>query len=239
MNYTTEAIVLQFYPYKDHAAVVKLYSRTSGLITCWAPSIHKKTSRTKINLLQPLSIIRAEISAKENNNLVKLNGIETAVHTPEIACNIEKSAIAMFLSELLLKLIHESSADDILYTFIRNSVILLAKTTGTCANFHILFMINIAAHSGLLPAVNFSSGKPYFNLQDGIYHAEPTPHPHFLHPDESQWLSILSACKMDDFYKPSIPAHCRKTLLKGLLEFFELHLALPPLKSHRVLEEVF
>lgn len=239
MHYTTEAIVLQLYPYKDNGAVVKLYSRGMGLISCWASSIHKKSSKTKVNLLQPLSIIKAEINDKENASLIQLKEIETLVQTPGISLNIEKSTIAIFLSELLLKLVKESSTDESFYEFIKNSIILLDKTTERCTNFHILFMVVLSDQLGLLPPGNFSAATSYFNLEEGVYQAKSPMHPHFLESAESEWLSKLSSCRLEDFYKVSIPASTRKLLLRGLLEYFELHLAITPLKSHLVLEEIF
>jgi DNA repair protein RecO (recombination protein O) len=239
MHHTTEAIVLQHYPYKDNGAVVKLYSRQMGLVSCWTPSIHKKTSRTKVNLLQPLSIITAEISDKENNSLLQLKEIESAVQTPGIILNIEKSSIAIFLAELLLKVLKESSTDESLYEFIKDSIIMLDKTIHKCANFHILFIITLSDHIGILAKGNHSTEASYFNLQDGVYQASAPMHPHFLNPSESQWLSRLSSYAMEDFYKPNIPAGERRLLLRGLLEYFELHLAISPLKSHLILEEVF
>lgn len=239
MHFTSEAIVLQHYPYKDNGAVVKLYTQSNGLVSCWTPSIHKKTSRTKVNLLQPLSIIKAEIRDKENHSLSQLKEIEAAVQTPGIILNIEKSTIVIFLSELLLKVLKESHTDESLYSFIKDSIVLLDKTLEKCANFHILFVISFARHLGLLADGGFSATTPYFNLQDGIYQASIPKHPHFLHPVESEWLSKLSAYPLEDFYKPNIVSTTRKQLLHGLLEYFELHLAITPLKSHLVLEEVF
>jgi len=239
MHHTTEAIVLQLYPYKDNGAVVKLYSKNKGLISCWASSIHKKSSKTKVNLLQPLSIIKIEINDKENNSLIQLKEIETSVQTHGISLHIEKSTIAIFLSELLIKLLKESSTDESFYEFIRASILLLNETNEKCANFHILFMIVLADHFGLLPKGDYSPNTSYFNLKDGVYQSIAPMHPHFIYPAESEWLSRLSSYKLEDFYKPSIPSASRKILLRGLLEYFELHLAITPLKSHLVLEEIF
>jgi DNA repair protein RecO (recombination protein O) len=239
MYHSTEAIVLQLYPYKDHNAVVKIYSKDMGLISCWAASIHKKTSKTKANLLQPLSVIKAEISSKGSDNLVQLREIETSIHTPGIALNIEKSTIAMFLAELLLKSLKESSADDSLYEFIKEAVLLLDKTKERCINFHVLFIIRLSDYFGLLPKGNYTSTTSYYNLQDGIYQATAPLHPHFLNPPESEWLSKLSSQSLDKFNEVVIPSSSRKLLLRGLIEYFELHLAMSPLKSHLILEEVF
>jgi len=239
MFQTTEAIVLHLYPYKDHNAVVKLFTKSMGPISCWAASIHKKTSKTKANLLQPLSIIKAEINSKGTDSLIQLREIETSVQTPHISLNIEKSTIAMFLAELLLKSLKESTHDETLYDFIRDSILLLDATNERCTNFHLLFLVRLSDHFGLLPKGNYTAATSYFNLQDGIYESSPPLHPHFLSPAESEWLSILSSKSLDKFYEWTIPAPSRRLLLRGLLEYFELHLAMIPLKSHLVLEEVF
>lgn len=239
MFQTTEAIVLQLLPYKDNNAVVKLFSRSSGIISCWAASIHTKKSKTKANLLQPLSIIKAEINNKGTDTLTQLREIETAVPTPHIMLNIEKSTIAIFLAELLLKAIKESSHDESLYDFVRDSIILLNDTDNRCTNFHLLFTIRLSDHLGLLAKGNYRPETPIFNLQEGVYQASAPAHPHFMNAEESEWLSKLSSVSMEKFAEFNIPAPTRKILLKGLLEYFELHLAMMPLKSHLVLEEVF
>jgi len=239
MYLTTEAIVLQLYPYKDNSAIVKLYTQQSGLISCWAASVHKKTSKTRASLLQPLSLIKAEISHKENNNLVQLKEAEQTIHTPGIALNIEKSSIAIFLAELLLNVLKESSHDEWLFTFIKDSILLLDATKEKCANFHLLFLVRLADHLGLLPKDNHSADMPYFNLEEGIFQRSVPMHPFFLSPVESEWLNKLSALPLERFYEPVIPSNDRKQLLHGLIKYFEIHLAMQPLKSHLVLEEVF
>ena len=239
MYLTTEAIVLQLHPYKDNSAVVKLYTRQMGLLSCWVSSIHKKTSKTRVSILQPLSITNAEISHKENNNLTQLKEIETAVHTNSISMNIEKSSIAIFLSELIMRCFKESSQDETLYEFVRDSICLLNETKERCPNFHILFIIRLSEQLGLLPKGNISDSTPYFNLEESKYQASKPMHPHYLDAEESKWLSILTPLPMEQFYVPVISSEVRKKLLRGLLEYFELHFGMAPLKSHLVLEEVF
>lgn len=239
MYFTTEAIVLQLHPYKDNNAIVKLYTRQMGLLSCWVSSIHKKTSKTRVSLLQPLSITNAEISHKENNNLTQLKEIEIAVHTNSISMNIEKSSIAIFLSELILRCLKESSQDELLYSFVRDSICLLDETKERCMNFHIVFIIRLSEQLGLLPKSDNLELTPYFNLEEGIYRKDKPLHPHYLDALESKWLTELALLPMEEFYKPGIPADTRKKLLRGLLEYFELHFGMQPLKSHLILEEVF
>jgi DNA repair protein RecO (recombination protein O) len=239
MYLTTEAIVLQLHPYKDNSAVVKLYTQQMGLLSCWVSSIHKKTSKTRASILQPLSITNAEISHKENNNLTQLKEIEIAVHTNSITMNVEKSSIAIFLSELILKCLKESSQDESLYAFVRESICMLDATKERCANFPIVFVLRLSEQLGLLPKGINSALTPYFNLEESIYQAHNPLHPHYLDATESKWLSELTSLPMEQFYIPVVPSDTRKKLLRGLLEYFELHFGMAPLKSYLVLEEVF
>jgi DNA repair protein RecO (recombination protein O) len=238
MYTTTEAIVLQLHPYKDKSAVVKLYSGQMGLISCWVSSVHGKKSKTKSAILQPLSLIKAEISYRENSNMPQLKEISVLVHTPNIPMSIEKSSLALFLSELLLRCLKESSSDIPLYSFIKDTICLLDTTKEKCSNFHIVFLVRLCEHLGLLPDGNYSSLTPYFNLEESIYQNEVPLHPHFLFPVESECLSNISTLPMEEFYLPVIQSPLRKKLLKGLLEYYGIHLGMPPLKSHLILEEV-
>lgn len=238
MYTSAEAIVLQMHPYKDNSAVVKLYTKQMGLVSCWARSIHSKTSKTRAAILQPLSVINAEVSYKENHNMPQLKEISVAVHTPGIQLSIEKSSIALFLTELLLRILKEASPDVPLYSFIKDSVTLLNSTDKKCTTFHLLFVVRLCDHLGFLPQENAFVQNQYFDLQEGVFIAKEPMHPHFLFPAESEYLTKLSSLQMEDFYQPVIPSAIRKKLLYGLLEYFQLHLGISPLKSHLVLEEV-
>jgi len=237
MYSSTEAIVLQLHPYKDSSAVVKLYTHQMGLVSCWVRSMHSKSSKTKAAVLQPLSIIRTEISYKETN-MPQLKEIAVAEQTPGIFLQIEKSSIAIFLSELLLHVLKESHHDEPLYSFIREAILLLNNTDKKCSNFHLLFLVRLCDYMGLLPKENYSASTSYFDMQEGTYVEKEPLHPRFLHPAETEALHQLSSLKMEEFYIPVISATVRRNLLHGLLDYYRLHLGMAPLKSHLILEEV-
>lgn len=239
MYSSTEAIVLQLHPYKDKSAVVKLYTQQNGLLACWARSIHSKTSKTKAAVMQPLCIINAEISYRENNNLPQLKEISLVEAAHNIHMSVEKRSVALFLAELLLRTLKESHADAPLYSFIKNSILLLNETDKKCSSFHLMFLVKYSEQLGFLPKEEYSSAYPWFDLQEGAYVDKEPMHPHFLPKAESEWLNKLSLLNMEDFYLPEIPSVMRKKLLLGMLEYFQLHLAMSPLKSHLVLEEIF
>jgi DNA repair protein RecO (recombination protein O) len=239
MFHTVEAIVLQFITHKDHNAIVKLYSRESGLLSCWINSLHSKSSGIRASGLQPLTIINAVVDQRETKQLSTLKEMQISFFPANINTTIEKSAIAIFIAELLTHTIKETATDNSLFDFLRESITLLDNTRENCANFHIVFMLNLSNHLGILPHNSFSPETPYLNLEEGNYLAKTPLHTSFLYPDESECISKLSALPISSFASAHIPTSMRKNILHGLLKYFEIHAGISPLKSHLVLEEVF
>lgn len=244
MFQSVEAIVLQLIPHKDHNAIVKLFTNKLGLASCWINSIRSKSSTIRTAGLQPLTIINAVIDQRETRHLSTLKEMQASFFPSNIITNIEKSAIAIFIAELLSHSIKESATDVSLYNFLRESIILLNNTNEKCTNFHIIFMLNLSNHLGILPKNSFSAQTPYLNLEEGCYQSrlnkpEPKLHATFLYPEESECISKLSALPMAYFAEGEISPALRKNILHGLLKYFEIHASMAPLKSHHVLEEVF
>jgi DNA repair protein RecO (recombination protein O) len=239
MFHSDEAIVLQLIPHKDHNAIVKLFTRSSGLASCWINSLHGKSSGIRTSGLQPLTIIHTIIDQRETKQLATLKEMRISFFPSGIRNTIEKNAIAIFMAELLTHIIKEPAPDELLYDFLRQSILLLNNTNEKCANFHIVFMLNLSNHLGLLPKNSFSAKTPYLNLEEGTYQAMAPMNKAFLYPDESEYLSKLSMTDMTSFSSITISSVLRKNILHGLLKYFEMHTGMSPLKSHLVLEEVF
>jgi DNA repair protein RecO (recombination protein O) len=147
--------------------------------------------------------------------------------------------LAIFIAELLSHAIKETATDELLYDFIKESIILLNDTGEKCANFHIVFMLNLSNQLGILPKNSFTPETPYLNLEEGTYQASTPLHTAFLYPGESECISKLSALPISYFASAEVPSALRKSILHGLLSYFEIHTGMAPLKSHLVLEEVF
>jgi DNA repair protein RecO (recombination protein O) len=239
MFFSTDAIVLQLYRYKDRNAIIKIYSRHSGLISCWVSSLRGKTSATKAGLLQPFSLISVVVSHKDAHNLHKLKEAQLGKPTNGITGSMEKSAVALFLAELVVHLVKEASPDDFLFDFMENSILLLDKTNERCSAFHLSFMLKMMEHSGLFPKGGFSVSTPYLDLEEGSFCTKIPLHPHFLEPAESEIFSRLGSLPLEMFHSITIPSSCRKKLLYGILNYFTIHSGMTQLKSHLVFEEVF
>ncbi len=239
MFHSVEAIVLHLIPHKEHNAIVKLFTNESGLVSCWINSLHSKSSGIRSAGLQPLTIVNAIVDQREIKQLSTLKEMQISFYPAKISTDIEKSAVAIFISELLSHCIKQTETDKTLYYFIRESIVLLNDTNEKCTNFHIVFMLNLLNHLGLLPKNSFSAETPYLNLEEGTYQEKKPMYTSFLHPAESECLGKLSVLLISSFAVSEIPTGLRKNILHGLLKYFEIHAGIKPLKSHLVLEEVF
>lgn len=234
----TEAIALQIYPYKDKNAVVKLYTQHFGLVSCWVNSLNGRKSKTKAANLQPFSIINAQISHKENNNLYQLKELNLAVSTSNLRSSNEKSVIIFFLCELLMRCLKETSPDPPLYLFLKETICILNETVEKCSNFHLLFLVRLCEHLGFLSNQKYSPEMPYFNLDESTYQSIPPLHHRYFEPEKSKLFGQLAELPLNQFYKLVVPFSVRKDMIKGILEFYSIHTGMLPLKSHLVLEEL-
>ncbi len=99
------SVVLSKIKYRDYDLIVKCYTQQRGLVSYLLRGILKsKKNQSKAIYFQPLSQLQIEENYKRNQTLhfiseVKLNYIYKTLHT-----NIYKSAIVLFLSEVLTNL---------------------------------------------------------------------------------------------------------------------------------------
>jgi DNA repair protein RecO (recombination protein O) len=239
MFHSDEAIVLHLIRHKDNNAVVKLYTRQQGLISCFIGTIHKKTSGIRASGLQALTLLNVIIDHRENKQLATLKEAQIAFLPSGIITSVEKSSVAIFMAELISHTIREQAGDVHLYDFFRESIVQLNNTTENCANFHVIFLLNMANQLGILPHNSFTLQTPYLDLQEGTYMAHPPMHGAYLYPDESAYINKLRAIPVTGFAKAELPNSMRKNILHGLLKYFEIHAGTTPLQSHLVLETVF
>ena len=150
MLVTTKAIVLSTIKYGDADLIVKCYTQ-EGLKSYMLKRILKaKKGKLKAAYFQPLTQLElvAKHNVKGNLNFIK----EAKVSYPysSITFDISKQAIALFLSEILNKSIHEEEVNAPLFEYIETALIWL-DTHNNVANFHLLFLVNLTKHLGFYP----------------------------------------------------------------------------------------
>ncbi len=239
MLYKTRAIVLNSVKYSETSLILKIYTEEFGLQSYMVRGVRSKSAKIKPALLQNLSLIDLEVYHKEKKSIQTIKELRPDYTFTSIPFNMKKSAIAVFMNEILYKSIREEEQNTGLFGFIYESVKLLDMESGINPNFHLLFMVQLTRFLGFFPKNNFSAGINVFDLQEGLFKNTDIPGDLLLQMPASQYLSILLNSSFDNIKTLSIPAKIRGLLLENLIRYYSLHLpGFGTVKSHIVMKEV-
>ncbi len=234
----TNGIVLSKLKYRDNDLIVKCYTSQRGVVSYLLRGVLKsKKGSAKTAYFQPLSQLQIEENYKANQSLqfigdVKLNVVYKSLHT-----NILKSAIVMFLSEVLSSVLKEEEQNDYLYAYLAGSLDWL-DDQNDFANFHLLFLLNLTKHLGFYPNLS-AIDNPYFNLSTGAFELKPQD----LYTVSDENLTVLKqllGINFDDLTTVKLNSKERQSFLTMLLLYFELHLGdFKKPKSMAIFNQVF
>ncbi|MEN3323942.1 DNA repair protein RecO [Mariniflexile soesokkakense] len=238
MLITTNAIVLSKLKYKDHDLIVKCYTQHLGVVSFLLRGILKnKKSNTKLAYFQPLSQLQLSINYKENRSLqgigdTKMNHVYSSLHT-----HVLKSAIVMFLSEVLSSTLKEEEPNETLFSFIETTLLWLDEQADY-SNFHLLFLLNLSKYLGFYPDTTHLD-YAYFSLKEGKF--ETNQHDNYTISGENLiLLKQLLGTTFDALPAVKINSKQRQSFLSMMLLYFELHLgSFKPPKSLQIFNQVF
>jgi DNA repair protein RecO (recombination protein O) len=238
MLINTNAIVLSKLKYKDNDLIVKCYTEQLGVVSFLLRGVLKsKKSNTKAAYFQLLSQLQLSINHKENRSLqsvidTKMNHVYSSLHT-----HVLKSAIVMFLSEVLSSTLKEEEPNETLFSYIETTLLWLDEQS-EFSNFHLLFLLNLSKYLGFYPDIT-NTESPYFNLREGKFESKQYDD-YTISGENLILLKQLLGTTFDALYLVKINAKQRQSFLSMMLLYFELHLgSFKTPKSLQVFNQVF
>jgi DNA repair protein RecO (recombination protein O) len=235
MLHTTEAIVLKTIRHGDRSVVMKCFTASHGMRSYVA-----RISRTKsqgMAMFQPLN--RLELVATEDPEKDLNNVREMRVARPytRIPFDPVRGTLALFVQEVLYKILRGESSDPHLFEFVQHALEVM-DTAPDVRNFPLVFLIRLSGHLGFLPEPPLD-GEDHFDLKEGGFIHGSAPHGHAMGPPLSTALALLLDARLDDPTPVRIPLEHRRQLLERLLLYYRLHLeGMGELRSPAVLYQV-
>lgn len=231
MIVSSKGIVLASFPYSESSVICKVYTRDHGINSFLLKGARTAKSKQKLaamRSLQPIEVVHYR--GRSDLYLVKEIRISEPLHS--IASSAEKTCIALFLSELLVKCLHEEVADDQLYDFLHSSVSWL-DLSDEYLNFHLQFMLQLSRYLGFYPkTVESFYSSSFGELQIAGSGAS--------HREVQTILNELIERPEYNAPRLAITNEQRRTLLAAAVRFYgfmlEKHLEI---KSLPVLESIF
>lgn len=239
MDDLIQGIVLQSIRYGDTNLIVKVFTRNYGLRSYMVKGALNHGAKNRAALFQNLHLINYIEAGKPNKGgLGYLKDVQLSTVYQSLPFVMNKSAILMYVSELLTKTITEQEQNEALYDFIVRSLLWLDLVEKDYANFPLFFTLELTRHLGFYPKANHETGW-CFDMMEGTFAHDYPLHPYYLDSEAAERLAqfmdkgIEEACR--------IPMHVvqRRELLEGLMVFMRLHApVMNDFHSLEVLQEI-
>jgi DNA repair protein RecO (recombination protein O) len=236
----TRGIVLHTTRYGESSLVVHCYTEQYGRQTYMVKGVRKSRKHNRSNLFQPLFILDFEVYHKDSREIQLVKEVSRAMPLNSMPFDMVKSAQAIFIAELIYRVVREEESNPMLAHFLLSSIQYLDALEKASPDFHILFMFQLSRHLGFYPKNNFGEGRIFFDFSSGqfISHCK-NPELHLDEISSKLWhqymLSEYQSVKESDFNGLQ-----RKLVLDNLVRFYKSHVAgMGDIRSLEVLHTYF
>lgn len=234
MLHTTRAIVLRTFRHGDKAMVVHAYTERSGRRAYFARITAK--GGIQASVLSPLNrieLVEKEVAERELHGLREARSVRPYNNIP---FDPRRSAVLLFLQEVLYRVLREGSADPGLFGWLQEALEHLDQDDDL-ALFPLVFLLGFSRQLGFYPGPP-EDGLDHFDLLEGNFTTAGKHSGHVMGPPLSDALAaLLQGASGAD--AQAIPPALRRPLLDQLLLYFRLHHeGLGELRSPDVLHQV-
>ena len=240
MYHKTQGIVLAINKYNDRFSMTQVFTPKFGRVTYLLPISKSRKSKINRAIFFPLSVVDLEV---EHFPLRQIHRLKEAQRLfPLYSLNISpiKVSIAFFLSEFITKVLHETYENEIIFSFLKDSIVTLEEKETGLANFHIAFMFSLAQFLGISPNLdNFKKGC-YFDLINGEFSLRQPLHNHFLNPQQSEYLNVFKRIDYNNMYLFRLSQNDRNGIINYMLDYYRIHVYdFSEIKSLEILRELY
>ena len=166
----TKAIVLHSVKYGESSLIVHCMTEEWGRQSFLLKGVRKSKKNNRSNLYQPLFLLDLDVYYKESRTMqwIKEAGFVGAV--PNFYFDMVKSTQAIFITELLMKVLREEEKNSMLFHFLEHSLSYLESLETPSPAFHILFIFQLSRFLGFYPRNNYSEKAIFFNPEKGGFY---------------------------------------------------------------------
>ncbi len=224
----TRGIALSYIRYRETSIISRVYTEDFGLQSYIVNGVRSAKSKSnRIALFQPLTLLDMVVYYKADRELHRLSEVKTSHPFQSLPFEVTKSTIALFVTEMLNKVLKEEAGSPTLFQFLVNAVLFLEEAHTNYENFHLSFLLKLSFFLGFGPesAREFES-----QLRE---HSVP-----FL-PDDTTEKALNSILRHPIGTPVELSRAARNELLDALVAYYHVHIdSLGEVKSLPVLREV-
>lgn len=239
-SYKARGVVLNTIKYGESSVVVNMLTDTFGRQSYIVQGLGSGRGRSsKMAHFQPLSALTFEGLISSKSELHRLRDVQNGILLSSLRFDIRKSTIALFMAEVVYRLVGESERNDDLFDFVWGSIEALDSLDEGVANFHLWFLANISHHLGFAPNADFEEGM-IFDMREGRFTHEILLHNDTMSQQNSALLYRLLTADFGELARLPLNRNERRQMLSEMVKYYTLHLeSICNVKSISILQEVF
>ncbi|CAM4178388.1 DNA repair protein RecO [Cytophagaceae bacterium 50C-KIRBA] len=226
MQRKTRGLVINNMRYRETSLLITIYTAEFGIASYIENGVRSAKAKHKMALFQPMTLLDLEVYHKPGKGLHRISEAKCYYPYQQIPFDIIKSSIALFLSEVLGKVLKEEEENIPLFDFLEESFQYLDKSKAHVENFHIQFLWELSAYLG------FGSSN------SGEFFSQMSP---WIGSEKVASLSpILEELIGSGYGKTaSMTKLQRKELVAIMLQYYQIHMeSIGEIRSWQVLQEV-
>lgn len=239
-SYKARGVVLGTVKYGDKAIIVNMLTDTFGRQSYIVQGLGSGKGRgSKLAYYQPLFALQFEGIVSDKSELHRMKDVQSSIVMQTIPYDIRKSTIALFMSEVLYRLVGESEANSLLFDFVYGSIEALDAIDEGVANFHLWFLANISRFLGFAPGNEYTKDC-FFDMREGLYTPVQPLHDKFCNREYAQLLNDLIECDVQYLGEIGLNRTQRVDMLHALTDYYALHLdSIRKVQSISILQQLF
>ena len=235
---TTDVIVLDAVRYSDTASIVHVYSREFG-------PLHLKVSRASRHkaggtraFFTPFSLLSVTLDFRPKKE-VQVPWESRLLYCPScISADPAANAVALFLTELLFRLLRSEEPDEALFDLLKEEIEQMdGLTTGELANFHLVLLLRMLPLLGILPATETYRPGYVLSVEEGRFIPPVAEYQKAEAPSAAMMMDMLSS---EEPLRVPLSRDQRQALLRFLLRYYSCHFpSVSDLRSPDILAALF
>lgn len=237
-----KAIVIKVINYSETSVIVKCYTNNLGLQSYIINGVRKNKGSIRPSQLLPLTLLELEVYHQQNKTLQRIKELKCTPPLKQLHFNMVKSAIGMFISEVIYRGIkEENEADESLFDFLFNTIQIIDIEQENLANIPVLFLLRLSRFLGFYPKLEETENtdRLAFNFKDGFFEPFIANNPFQADLSSSDLLHQLLKANAEEQAQMAIPSTIRKNLLQVLVMYYNQHVnGFGNMRSHDILSVV-
>lgn len=241
MDQVFHIIALRQVKHSERHTILTAYSREAGRVAFAIPAGRGKEAMRLRALCMPLGLVECVGHMRAGSDVMRMSQSRSMLAMHGVLASPVKSALALFVAEVLETVVREGGPDAVLWDFVRSSVEVLNEIpSGGSANFHLCFLYGLGRIIGIEPDTSGYARGMVFDMVDGTFRLSAPLHRHYIESRQAEAVAALARMNYRNMHLFRMTRSERGELLEGVLRYYSLHhSSFARLKSLEVLRELF